>query len=171
MKVLIDQKRVERRIAELADQLAADYGNDSPLFIGILNGAAQFMIELIARLPAPLQERLEYDFIDISSYDGDSSRGEVTLVKDCVVDVRGKRVVVVDGIVDTGLTLDHVLTMLEERQPQSVKVCALLDKPARRERQVPIDYCGFTIEDLFVVGYGMDYDQRYRALRYVGFLE
>lgn len=171
MKVLIDQKSVERRVAELADQLAADYGNDPPLFIGILNGAAPFIMELIARLPAPLQERLEYDFIDISSYDGDRSRGEATLVKDCVVDVKGKDVVVVDGIVDTGLTLDRVLAMLEERKPRSLKVCTLLDKPARREHQVPIDYCGFTIEDLFVVGYGMDYDQRYRALRYVGLLE
>ena len=171
IKVLIEQRAVEQRIAEMAGLMATDYGDGSPVFIGVLNGAVPFMMELIGRLPGPLQERLVYDFVDVSSYDGTESRGEVRVDKDCVVDVEGRDVLVVDGIVDTGLTLERVLAMLAQRQPRSLKVCALLDKPARRRRKVPVDYCGFIIEDVFVVGYGMDYDQRLRALSYIGVLE
>ena len=171
MKVLIDQETVGQRINALARQLVLDYGDRPPVFIGILNGAAHFMMALIACMPEKFQESLEYDFVDVSSYDGDTSRGAVTLIKDCIIEVGARDVVVVDGIVDTGLTLGHVLSMLAAREPRSLKICTLLDKPARRTRQVPIDYCGFTIEDVFVVGCGMDYDQRYRALRYIGVLE
>jgi len=171
VKVLIDQETVEQRIAELARRLVADYADGPPVLIGILNGAVHFLMALIARMPGEFQERLEYDFVDVSSYDGTISRGEVTLVKDCTIDVGARDVVIVDGIVDTGLTLGHVLSMLATRKPRSLKVCTLLDKPARRRCQVPIDYCGFTIEDVFVVGCGMDYDQRYRTLRYIGVLE
>lgn len=171
IKVLIDRQVVEQRITEMAGEVAADYGDGAPVCIGVLNGAVPFMMELIGRLPEPLHERLVYDFVDVSSYDGTESRGEVRVDKDCVVDVKGQDVLVVDGIVDTGLTLERVLAMLTVRQPRSLKVCALLDKPARRQWQVPVDYCGFTIEDVFVVGYGMDYDQRLRALPYIGVLE
>ncbi len=171
IEILIDKGAVEERVGELADQLVADCGEESPVFIGVLNGAVQFMMDLIGRLPAEVQERLEYDFVDVSSYDGSTSRGQVTVNKEIVIEIEGRDVVVVDGIVDTGLTLELVLAMLEERKPKSLRVCTLLDKPSRRKREVPVDYCGFTIEDRFVVGYGMDFDQRYRALRYIGVLE
>ena len=171
IEILIDKGAVEERIGGLAGQLVADYGDESPVFIGVLNGAVQFMMDLIGQLPAEIQERLDYDFVDVSSYDGGTSRGEVTVNKEIAIEIEGRDVVVVDGIVDTGLTLELVLSMLEKRKPKSLRVCTLLDTPSRRQREVPVDYCGFTIEDRFVVGYGMDLDQRYRALRYIGVLE
>lgn len=171
MKVLIDRQSVERRIGELALAVAADYAGSSPLFVGILNGAAQFMMALIDRLPEAELERLDYDFVDVSSYQGKESTGCVELVKGLSIAVAGRDVLVVDGIVDTGRSLDFVLALIRAQQPRSLKVCTLLDKPARREFPVHIDYCGFAIEDAFVVGYGMDYDQRYRALRHIAVIE
>ena len=167
LRVLIERPQVEQRIGELAQLLAADYAGSAPLFIGLLNGSVQFMMALMDRLPEELLARLDYDFIGVASYQGTESTGQVELTKDLGVAVAGRDVLVVDGIVDTGRSLDFVLAMIEARQPLSPKVCTLLNKPARREFPVPIEYCGFEIEDTFVVGYGMDCDQHYRALRHI----
>ena len=171
LRVLIERQQVEQRIGELAQMLADDYAGSAPLFIGLLNGAVQFMMALIDRLPEEMLARLDYDFIDVSSYQGTETTGQVELTKNLVVEVAGRDVLVVDGIVDTGRSLDFVLTMLKSRQPLSLRACTLLDKRARRELSVPIDYCGFEIEDTFVVGYGMDCDQHYRALRHIATIE
>jgi len=168
--VLIDRETVERRIGELAVEIAADY-LEAPLFVGILTGAAQFMMALIDRLPEEMLAKLDYDFVDVSSYQGTENTGQVVLVKDLTIAVEGRDVLVIDGIVDTGRSLDFVLDMICTRRPHSLKTCALLDKSARRALQVPVDYCGFEIEDAFVVGYGMDYDQRYRALHHIAIIE
>lgn len=171
LKVLIEREQVERRIDELAQQLASDYAGAAPLFVGLLNGAVPFMMALISRLPEELLARLAYDFVDVSSYQGTENTGQIAQAKDLVVAVAGRDVLVVDGIVDTGRSLDFVLAILKARQPGSLRVCTLLDKRARREVPVPIDYCGFEIEDAFVVGYGMDCDQRYRALPHIAAIE
>ena len=171
LKVLIERQQIERRIGELAQELAADYAGSSPLFIGLLNGAVQFMMALIDRLPEELLARLDYDFIDISSYQGTESTGQIKLTKEFVVAAIGRDVLIVDGIVDRGRSLDFVLAKIKSQQPLSLRVCTLLNKPAHREFPVPINYCGFEIEDEFVVGYGMDCDQRYRALRHIAVIE
>lgn len=171
LKVLLEREQVERRIDELAQQLASDYAGAAPLFVGLLNGAVPFMMALISRLPEELLARLAYDFVDVSSYQGTENTGQIAQAKDLVVAVAGRDVLVVDGIVDTGRSLDFVLAMLKARQPGSLRVCTLLNKRARREVPVPVDYCGFEIEDAFVVGYGMDCDQRYRALHHIAAIE
>ena len=171
MKILIDSRQLEQRIGELAREIAAAYPTSPPLFVGILNGAAQFMMALIGHLPEKILERLEYDFVDVSSYQGKERTGQVKLTIDLSAKVAGRDILLVDGIIDTGRSLDFVRSMLEDRCPLSLKVCTLLNKNTRREFVVQVDYCGFEIEDLFVVGYGMDYDQRYRALRHVAVIE
>lgn len=171
LKVLIERQQVERRIDELAQQLASDYAGAAPLFVGLLNGAVPFMMALISRLPEELLARLAYDFVDVSSYQGTENTGQIAQAKDLVVPVAGRDVLVVDGIVDTGRSLDFVLATIKARHPGSLKVCTLLNKRARREVPVPVDYCGFEIEDAFVVGYGMDCDQRYRALHHIAAIE
>lgn len=167
LRVLIDGAAVRRRIAELAAAVAADHADGEPVAIGVLNGAVPFMMELLAALPPCLAERIQYDFVDATSYCGTASSGRVAVRVEPVVDITGRDVLLVDGIVDTGRTMCAILRDLEGRRPRRVRVCALLDKPARREMEVPIHYRGFTIGDLFVVGYGMDLDQRYRGLRHV----
>ncbi len=171
MKVLIDRSEVDRRIGEMAREIATDYAGSAPLLIGILNGAAQFMMALLDRLPNEMLEQLDYDFVDVSSYRGSESTGRVELTKDLVVAVEGREVLVVDGIVDTGRSLAFVMELVRGRRPRSLKTCTLLDKSARRLVPLVVDYRGFDIEDVFVVGYGMDYDQRYRALRHIAAIE
>ena len=171
MKVLIDRSEVDRRIGEMAREIATDYAGSAPLLIGILNGAAQFMMARLDRLPNEMLEQLDYDFVDVSSYRGSESTGRVELTKDLVVAVEGREVLVVDGIVDTGRSLAFVMELVRGRRPRSLKTCTLLDKTARRSVPLVVDYRGFEIEDVFVVGYGMDYDQRYRALRHIAAIE
>tara|TARA_Y100000588_G_scaffold324368_1_gene357469 strand:+ start:397 stop:918 length:522 start_codon:yes stop_codon:yes gene_type:complete len=170
MDILFDSTAIQQRVAALARQIAAEYSPSQPLFVGILNGAVQFMMDLIANLPTDLREKLQYDFVDISSYVGTKSGDQISMSKDLVIDIGDADVLVIDGIVDTGKTLHYLLAHLSEKKPRSIKVCTLLDKTAKRQCQVPIDYCGFAVDDLFVVGYGMDCDQRYRALPYVAAL-
>jgi hypoxanthine phosphoribosyltransferase len=167
MDILFERSTIQKRIAELASQIAADYQSSPPICIGILNGAVQFMMDLIAALPADLQEELQYDFVDISSYAGQAHSGQISIHKDITLDIGDGDVLVMDGIVDTGKTLQYLLPLLAAKKPRSIKVCTLLDKSAKRQCQIPIDYCGFAIEDLFIVGYGMDCDQHYRALPYI----
>ena len=157
IKEYISAARVAERVEELAAQIGVDYARP-PVMVGILNGAVQFMMDLMARLPADWPETLYYDFVDLSSYAGTESSGQVVFGKELVVDIADRDVLVIDGIADTGLTLHALLQHLEASGPRSVKVCALLDKSARRRHDLAVDYIGFSIEDLFVVGYGMDYD-------------
>ena len=170
VRVLFDEAAIEARVAALAAEIAADH-DEPPVIVGIRNGAVPFMMDLLRLLPASWRPDLVFDFLDAASYVGARSTGRVRLAGDLVVDVAGRAVLVVDGIVDTGETMRAVLDHLRRQGPSGVRVCTLLDKPGRRRVPVPIDYRGFEVKDVFVVGYGMDLDQRYRGLRYVGFLQ
>jgi hypoxanthine phosphoribosyltransferase len=171
LRVLIARDTLRQRVAQLAGQVAADYATSPPLVVGVLNGAVQFMMDLLANMPQHFAAQVEYDFVSVSSYAGGQSQGRVQMAKDVGMDLGGREVLIVEGIVDTGLTLDFLLAKFGDRAPRSLKVCALLDKRARRRHPVQVDYTGFSIEDVFVVGYGMDYDQRYRTLNYIGVLD
>ena len=128
------------------------------------------MMDLLAAFPSPLAERIDYDFLDAKSYRGTGSTGRVELSRDLVVPVTGRPVLAVDGIVDTGQTVSQIVAYLRDQGASSVRVCALLDKPSHRQVEVALDYVGFEIDDAFVVGYGMDCDQQYRSLPYIGIL-
>jgi len=171
LKVLIDHQLLDARIAELAEELSRDYAGTRPLLVGVLNGAAPFMMALIGCWPRVAQADIDYDFVVVSSYDGQESSGHVRLIKDLNMDVSGRDIILIEDIVDTGLTMQYLLAELGRRRPRSLKVCSLLDKRARRRVDTSVDYCGFAIDDLFVVGFGMDYNQRYRALHCIAVLE
>ena len=170
IRILFDEAAVARRVSELAARIAADHGGEPPVILGIRNGAVPFMMDLLRLLPASWRPDLVFDFLDATSYVGSRSAG-VRLSGDLAVDLEGRAVLLVDDIVDTGETIQAVLGHLRRMGPSRVQVCALLDKPSRRRVPVPIDYLGFEVEDVFVVGYGMDFDQRYRGLRCIGALE
>jgi len=154
----------------MARAIAQDCSSSPPVVIGVLNGAVRFMMDLLAALPQPLAAEIDYDFLDAKSYRGTRATGPVELSRHLVVPVRGRPALVVDGIVDTGHTLNCVVNHLRHGGADPVRVCALLDKPSRRQVEVAVDYVGFQIEDVFVVGYGMDCDQRHRSLPYIGVL-
>ena len=167
LDVLITTEEIQRRIGEMGADIARDYAGSNPLMIGVLKGACTFLSDLIRA--ADIQ--LGIEFMAISSY-GASMRtsGEVRILKDLDVAIEGRHILVVEDIVDTGLTLSYLLANLKSRGAASVKLAALLDKFERREREVPIDYLGFQIPDKFVVGYGLDFAERYRNLPFVGVL-
>ncbi|MBQ9910690.1 MAG: hypoxanthine phosphoribosyltransferase [Lachnospiraceae bacterium] len=163
--VLIDQETVEKRIRELAAQISRDYEGKTVHLIGILKGSVMFMTELAKHLTIPAT----FDFMSVSSYgDGTSSSGIVRISKDTDEGLEGKEVLIVEDIVDSGRTLSYLLELLQQRNPRSLRLTTLLDKPDRRVREVHVDYDGFIIPDKFVVGYGLDYAQRYRNLPYIG---
>ncbi len=167
VRELISQERIEQRIDQLAREIDRDYaGSDGMVAVGVLKGAVFFMVELLQRLTT----RVEMDFFQTSSYSG-TSRGEVRILQDVTLSIKDRDVLLIEDIVDTGYTLRTVLGMLRYRGARSVKLASLLDKAEAREVDVPIDYCGFEIENLFVVGYGLDLDERYRHLPYVGVVE
>ena len=160
-EILIDRETIQARVKELAGRLSSDYAGTEPILVGILNGAVFFFSDLVMAMNIPCK----IDFIRAASYgSGTSSSGEVKLVKDVELPIQGKHVVLVEDIVDTGLTLNRIIEMLRSRGPASVKVCALNDKLERREEEVKIDYCGFEVKEGFLVGYGLDYDEQYRYL-------
>lgn len=168
VKCLIDSNRIAARVKELAGQISADYAGQPVLIVGILKGAWVFLADLVRALTIPVQ----CDFVMLSSYgSGSQSSGQVKLLLDVSLPVAGKHVLLVEDIIDTGLTIPWLKEQLQARGPASIKVCALLDKPARRRQPVTIDYVGFTIPDHFVVGYGIDYAQDYRELPFVGHLD
>lgn len=171
LRVLISAADVCRRVEELAAEVAADLSGSAPVIVGILNGAAPFMMDLLRFLPAPLAQDVLYDFVDATSYSGTESTGAVKSSRDLSIEVGGRPVLVVDGIVDTGQTLAVVLDNLRDQQPAWLRTCVLFDKPSRRRFEVPVDYRGFEIEDLFVVGYGMDLDGRFRGLRHIAVID
>jgi hypoxanthine phosphoribosyltransferase len=159
--VLLDRQTIQKRISELGSQIAGDNQGKTPHLIAVLKGASIFHADLVRAMELPLS----FDFIAVGSYGTlGTSSGEVRILKDLEDDLEGKDVLLVEDIVDTGLTLHSLVQNLKKRKPQSLKIVALLNKPAGRKIDVPVDYIGFHIPDAFVVGYGLDYDQRYRNL-------
>jgi len=166
-EVLLSGEQVQARVAELGAQLAADYAGRDPVLVSVLKGSIIFLADLVRAMPIPLS----IDLMEVSSYGASTeSSGQVRILKDLSTSIAGRDVIVVEDIIDTGLTLNYLLRYLEDRGPASIRVCCLLDKPARRLASIEIDYRGFTIPDRFVIGYGLDYDERYRNLPYIGVL-
>jgi hypoxanthine phosphoribosyltransferase len=167
-EVLIDRDVLQRRIEELGEEISTDYAGRDLLLIGVLKGAVFFMADLMRNLTIPC----EIDFMAISSYgDSTDSSGVVRILKDLDINIEGRDVLIVEDIIDSGLTLSYLMRNLEAREPASLEICALLTKPERREADVPVRYIGFEIPNRFVIGYGLDFAERYRNLPYVGVLD
>ena len=163
-RVLITQDEIETRVRELASQISADYEGRDPILVSLLKGGFVFLADLIRHITVPH----EIDFIKVSSYREGTSRSEtIEILDDLHSDVRGRDVIIIEGIVDTGHTVSLLERLLTDRKVGSMTVCALLDKPSSREIRVPVDYVGFTVPDCFVVGYGLDFRERFRNLSYV----
>jgi hypoxanthine phosphoribosyltransferase len=167
VEILLDAEIIHRRVAEMGAEIASDYAGKTPVLVGVLTGAALFLADLVRQIPLSV----ELDFVAVSSY-GEATRssGEVRVVKDLGHAIEGRDVLIVEDIVDTGLTLRYLVETLKARHPASVSTCVLLDKPSRRVVDVPVRYRGFEIEDRFVVGYGLDHAGLYRNLPYIGVL-
>lgn len=165
ISVLLSEQEVDRRIKEIGEQISRDYAGKQVHLVCVLKGGSFFLCELAKRISIPVS----LDFMSVSSYGGDTkSSGVVKIVKDLDDSIKDKHVIVIEDIVDSGRTLTYLLEMLRKREPASLALCTLLDKPDRRVMDVKVDYTGFQIPDEFVVGYGLDYDQRYRNLPYIG---
>lgn len=168
IRVLISEQDVDARIEEMGRQISEDYAGKQVHLICILKGSVFFTCELAKRITVPVS----LDFMSVSSYgDGTQSSGRVKIAKDLDETLEGKEVIVIEDIIDSGRTLAYLMDVLEKRNPSSLKLCTLLDKPERRVTDVKVDYVGFEIPDEFVVGYGLDYAQKYRNLPYVGVVE
>jgi hypoxanthine phosphoribosyltransferase len=166
-EVLLSGDEVQARVAELGAQLAADYEGRDPVLVSVLKGSIIFLADLVRAMPIPLS----IDLMEVSSYGSSTeSSGQVRILKDLSTPIEGREVIVVEDIIDTGLTLNYLLRYLHDKGPASIRICCLLDKPARRLAPIEIDYRGFTIADRFVIGYGLDYAERYRNLPYIGVL-
>lgn len=169
VRVLIPEEDIEKKICEVAAKISEDYQGKQLHLICILKGGAMFMCELAKRIKGV---DASFDFMSVSSYGaGTTSSGIVKIVKDLDEPLEGKNVLIVEDIIDTGHTLNHLSKLLMDRGPKSIEICTLLNKPSRREKEVPVKYSCFEIPDKFVVGYGLDYDQRYRNLPYIGVVE
>lgn len=168
VKVLLSEEEVDARIKAIGEQISKDYAGKQVHLICVLKGGSFFLCELAKRITVPVS----LDFMSVSSYGGETkSSGVVKIVKDLDESIMGKDVLVVEDIVDSGRTLSYLMEMLKERGPASLRLCTLLDKPERRVVDVHVDYTGFQIPDEFVVGYGLDYAQRYRNLPYIGIVD
>ena len=168
IKTLIDEQKLQNRIAEIAKQIEEDYNGKEITLICILKGSIFFTVDLAKKINGDV--RLE--FIRVSSYgEGIESTGEIKMKLDLKDSIQGKDVIVIEDIIDTGRTLSYLLEYLKMKKPNSVKLCALLDKPDRRVKEVKVDYTGFQILDKFVIGYGLDWDEKYRNLPYIGYIE
>ena len=166
--VLFSEEQLAQRVAEIAAQIDKDYAGKEPLLVSVLRGSFVFMADLVRQITVPCT----VDFMAVSSYgSGTTSSGQVKIVKDLSETIEGKDVIVVEDILDSGNTLSYLLKLLEARRPASIRLCTLLDKPERRTKPVEVQYSGFTIPDEFVVGYGLDYAERYRNLPYIGVLK
>ena len=164
VEIMLTEEEVDLRISELGAQISKDYAGKDIHMICVLKGGSFFMCELAKRVTLPVS----IDFMSVSSYGGTESTGVIKIVQDLTESVKGRQVLIVEDIVDSGRTLSHLAEILNERGAEDVKICTLLDKPDRRVVDVKVDYVGFTIPDEFVVGYGLDYDQKYRTLPYIG---
>ena len=168
IRELISEERVNQRIAEMGEKISKDYEGKEVHLIAILKGSVFFACELAKRITVPVS----LDFMSVSSYGDDTkSSGVVKIVKDLDQPLEGKDVLIVEDIVDSGRTLSYLMKVLESRNPSSLRLCTLLDKPQRRVKNVKVDYCCFEIPDEFVVGYGLDYAQKYRNLPFIGVVE
>ena len=168
LKILLSEEEIKARVQELGDQLYDAFHDKNPLFVGVLKGCFIFMADLVRAA----QLKSELEFIGVSSYqNGTKSSGVVQITRDLQEDINGRDVIIVEDILDTGVTLSKLVPMLKMRNPNSVKICTILDKPSRRKADIQPDYEGFQVPDEFVVGYGLDYDEKYRNLPYVGVLK
>lgn len=168
ISVLLTEEQVDAKIKELGEIISKDYEGKNVHLICVLKGGVFFMCELAKRISVPVS----MDFMSVSSYgDGTTSSGAVRIVKDLDEPLEGKNVIIVEDIIDSGNTLHYLVEILYKRKPESIKICTLLDKPDRRVADVNVDYVGFDIPDKFVVGYGLDYAQKYRNLPYIGVVE
>ena len=167
-EVLLTEEQIESKVTELGQRISADYAGRELTLVSVLKGSLPFMADLMRRISLPLR----IDLMEVSSYGGTAteSSGLVRILKDLSAPIEGRDVLLVEDIIDTGLTLNYLLRYLKGKNPRSIKVCSLLDKPARRLVEIPIDYVGFEIPDAFVVGYGLDFGEVYRNLRFVGVL-
>ncbi|WP_409305872.1 hypoxanthine phosphoribosyltransferase [Peribacillus sp. SCS-155] len=167
-KVLITEEEIQEKIEDLANQLEEDYQDKFPLAIGVLKGAMPFMADLLKRIDS----HLEMDFMDVSSYGNSTvSSGEVKIIKDLDTSVEGRDLLIIEDIIDSGLTLSYLVELFRYRKAKSIKIVTLLDKPTGRKVDIKPDYAGFIVPDEFVVGYGLDYAERYRNLPYIGVLK
>ena len=167
-RILLSEDQIRARIQELGQQLTADYREKNPIFVGILKGVVVFFADMIRAIPIDCQ----IDFMAVSSYGGGTeSSGKIQVKKDLSADIEDRHGVILEDILDTGLTLRHTVDYLMTKHPASLKICTLLDKPDRRKAEIQADYIGFTVPNLFVVGYGLDFDERYRNLPYIGVLK
>ena len=167
ISVLIEEEKLQKRVKELAEQINKDYEGKKIHLICILKGSVFFTCELAKHIKVPVI----MDFMTVSSYgDGLKSSGYINIEQDFSIDIKGRDVLVIEDIVDSGRTLAYLAHMMKKREPSSLKVCALLDKPEHRETEITVDYSGFAIDDAFVVGFGLDYAQKYRNLPYIGVL-
>ena len=168
ISIMYSEEEVNKRISELGEQISRDYEGKKLTLVCILKGAAFFACELAKRITVPVQ----IEFMRCSSYGNETeSSGEVKIIQDLDEPVRGKNILVVEDIIDTGRTMHYLLEILEKRAPESLRLCALLDKPDRRVTDVKVNYTGFVIPDEFIVGYGLDYAQKYRNLPYIGIVK
>lgn len=169
IRVLLEEEAVDKRIYEIAEKISQDYAGKEVHMICILKGGVFFTCELAKRVTVPVS----MDFMSVSSYGaGTESSGVVRIIKDLDDSIEGKEVLIVEDIIDSGRTLAYLIEILKQRNPKSIRLCTLLDKPERRvKKQVTVDYTCFTIPDEFVVGYGLDYDQKYRNLPFIGVVE
>lgn len=164
-EVIITEEQLEKRVKELGDILTDEYAGKNPLFICPLKGSVIFFADLLRKIKIPC----EIDFMAVSSYNSNTvSSGNVKILKDLACDIGKRHVIIIEDIIDSGNTLSKLKSLLEKRSPASLKICTLLDKPSRRVKSLNPDYCGFTIPDLFVIGYGMDLNEEYRNLPYIG---
>lgn len=167
ISVLIPERDVKKRVEELAGEITDSFGGEQITMVCVLKGAAILAMDLAREL----KQNVEFDFVELSSYfDGTESSGRVEIKKDISTDIKGKNVLVVEDIIDSGRTMDFLLDSLRKREPKSLKLCSLLDKPERRKFDVKADFNGFEIPDEFVIGYGLDYAQKYRNLPFIGVL-
>ena len=167
-KVLYTEEQLAQRVKELGAQITADYAGKTPLIASVLRGSYVFMADLTRAIDLPIS----VDFMAVSSYGaGTSSSGQVQILKDLSDRIDGKDLIVVEDILDSGNTLYYLLDVLRARRPASIRLCTLLDKPSRRIKPIQADYCGFTIPDAFIVGYGLDFAEKYRNLPYIGVLK
>jgi hypoxanthine phosphoribosyltransferase len=167
-EILVPEEQIQAKVAELGKRISADYGGRQLTLVSVLKGSLPFMADLMRSISIPVR----IDLMEVSSYGGTSteSSGLVRILKDLSASIQGEEVLIVEDIIDTGLTLNYLVRYLRGKNPASLRICTLLDKPARRLVEIPVDYIGFTIPDQFVVGYGLDYGELYRNLRFVGVL-
>lgn len=165
-EVLITEEEIQNKVKELGEKITEDYRDKDLFLLGILKGAVPFMADIMRKIDLDL----EYDFMDVSSYQGTRSMGEVRILKDISTSIVGKDILIVEDIIDTGITLSYLTKVLKSRGANSIEIVTMLSKPSRRKIDLPVKYNGYEIEDHFVIGYGMDYDEKYRALPYIGIL-